>query len=73
MRLRGCGDVKGSGAVIGGGIAVKQMDEGAGDSFMLARLDMISREISPGRPGKIQTSSLYQLERPEFIMILLYR
>jgi len=55
MRLRGCGDVKGSGAVaIGGGITVKQMDEGAGDSFMLARLNMISGEISSGRPKKIQ-------------------
>jgi hypothetical protein len=55
MRLRGWGDVMGNGAVaIGGGIAVKQMDEGAGDTFMLTRLDMISREISPGRPGQIQ-------------------
>ena len=55
MRLRGCGDVKGSGAeAIGSGIAVKQMDEGAGDSLMLARLNMISREISSGRPKKIQ-------------------
>jgi hypothetical protein len=33
---------------IGSGIAVKQMDKGAGDSFMLTRSDMISREISPG-------------------------
>jgi len=39
---------------IGSGIAVKQMNEGAGDSFMLARLDMISREISSGRPRQIQ-------------------
>lgn len=47
--------VMGSGFIaIGGGIAVKQMDECAGDAFMLTRLDMISREISPGRPGKIQ-------------------
>jgi hypothetical protein len=39
---------------ISGGIAVKLIDEGAGDSFMLAGLDMISREISTGRPGQIQ-------------------
>ena len=39
MRLRGWGDVMGSGAVaIGGGIAVKQMDAGAGDAFMLTGL-----------------------------------
>lgn len=37
-----------------GNIPVKQMDEGAGDTFMLTRLDMISREISLGRPGQIQ-------------------
>ncbi|MCG7848949.1 MAG: hypothetical protein MIO93_07200 [ANME-2 cluster archaeon] len=55
MRLRGWSDVMASGAVtIGGRIAVKQMDEGAGDTFMLTRLDIISREISPGRPGQIQ-------------------
>jgi len=39
MRLRGWSNVMASGAVsIGGGIAVKQMDEGAGDAFMLAGL-----------------------------------
>jgi hypothetical protein len=39
MRLRGWSDVMASGAVsIGGGIAVKQMDEGAGDAFMLTGL-----------------------------------
>ena len=56
---------------IGGRIAMKQMDENAGDTFMLARLNIISRVISPGRPGKIQTSSPYQLERPEFTEIQL--
>ena len=36
MRLKGWNDVMASGAVsIGGGIAVKQMDDGAGDVFML--------------------------------------
>jgi hypothetical protein len=36
IRLRGWSDVMASGAVsIGGGIAVKQMDEGAGDALML--------------------------------------
>ena len=35
MRLKGWSDVMASGAVsIGGVIAVKQMDEGAGDAFM---------------------------------------
>jgi hypothetical protein len=39
MRLKGWSDVMASGAVsIGGGIAVKQMDEGAGDAFMLTGL-----------------------------------
>ena len=39
MRLRGWGDVMGSGAMaIGGGIAVKQIDKGAGDAFMLTGL-----------------------------------
>lgn len=37
--LKDWGDVIGSGAVaIGGGIAVKQVDEGAGDAFMLTGL-----------------------------------
>jgi len=55
MRFRGWGDVMGSGAVaIGGRIAVKQMDESAGDTFILTRLNIISMEISPVRPGKIQ-------------------
>ena len=41
MQLRGWGDVMASGAAsIGGGIAVKQMDEGAGDAFMLTGLDV---------------------------------
>ena len=41
MRLRGWSDVMASGAVsIGGGIAVKQMDEGAGDAFMLTGLGL---------------------------------
>jgi len=36
MRLRGWGEVMGSGAVaIGCSIAVKQMDEGPGDAFMI--------------------------------------
>jgi len=62
----------GSGAVaIGGGIAVKQMDEGESDAYMLTSLDIISREIFPGRSWKIQTFSSYQLKVPEFIMILL--
>lgn len=35
MKFKGWGDVLGSGAVaVGGGIAVKQMDESAGDAFM---------------------------------------
>jgi len=55
---------------IGSRIAVKQMDDNE-DTFKLARLNMISRVISPGRPGKIQTSSPYQLERPEFTEIQL--
>jgi hypothetical protein len=39
MRLKGWSDVMASGAVsIGGGIAVKQMDEAAGDAFMLTGL-----------------------------------
>ncbi|MBW6481331.1 MAG: hypothetical protein K0B37_18035 [Bacteroidales bacterium] len=39
MRLKGWSDVAASGAVsIGGGIAVKQMDEAAGDAFMLTGL-----------------------------------
>jgi hypothetical protein len=39
MRLKGWSDVMASGAVsIGCGIAVKQMDEGAGDAFMLTGL-----------------------------------
>ena len=41
MRLRGWSDVMDSGAVaIGGGIAVKQVDEGAGDAFMFTGLDV---------------------------------
>jgi len=41
MRLRGRGNVMASGAVsISGGIAVKQMDEGAGDAFMLTGLGL---------------------------------
>lgn len=43
-----------SAVAIGGGIAVKQMDEDAGDAFIFTSLDMISREISPGRPEQIQ-------------------
>ena len=43
MRLKGWSDVMPNGAVsIGGGIAVKQMDEGAGDAFMLTGLDVTS-------------------------------
>jgi hypothetical protein len=39
MRLKGWSDVMASGAVsIGGGIAVKQMDDAAGDAFMLTGL-----------------------------------
>lgn len=39
MRLRGWSDVMASSAVsIGGVIAVKQMDEGTGDAFMLTGL-----------------------------------
>lgn len=39
MWPRGWGDVMASGAVaIGGGIAIKQMDVGAGDAFMLTGL-----------------------------------
>ena len=39
MRLKGWSDVMASGAVsIGGGIAVKQIDEAAGDAFMLTGL-----------------------------------
>jgi hypothetical protein len=39
MRLKSWSDVMASGAVsIGGGIAVKQMDEAAGDAFMLTGL-----------------------------------
>jgi len=39
MRLKDWSDVMASGAVsIGGGIAVKQMDDGAGDAFMLISL-----------------------------------
>jgi len=39
MRLKGWSDVMASSAVsIGGGIAVKQMDDGAGDAFMLISL-----------------------------------
>jgi hypothetical protein len=39
MRLKGWSDVMASGAVsIAGGIAVKQMDEAAGDAFMLTVL-----------------------------------
>jgi hypothetical protein len=62
-----------SGAVvIGADIVAKQMDEGASYGYMLKSLDMISREISPGRPGKIQTYTPNQLKRPELLMILLY-
>ena len=50
MRLRGRGNVMGSGAVfIGGGIAVKQMDEGAGDAFMLTGLGVTSLKAVRGR------------------------
>jgi hypothetical protein len=46
MRLRGCGDVMASGAVsIGGGIAVKQMDVGAGDAFMLTGLGLTALRL----------------------------
>jgi len=39
MQLRGWSDVMASGAVsIGGGIAVKQLDKGAEDAFMLTGL-----------------------------------
>ena len=41
MRLRGWSDVMASGAVsIGGGIAVKYMDKGTGDAFMLTGLGL---------------------------------
>ena len=41
MRLRGWGDVMGGGTVaIGGGIVIKQMDDGAGDAFMFTGLSV---------------------------------
>ena len=55
MLLRGWSDVMGSGALaIDGRIAVKQMDDGAEDAFIFTRLNMISREIYPGRQRQIQ-------------------
>jgi len=51
MRLKSWSDVMASGAVsIGGGIAVKQMDEGAGDAFMLTEKQLMknTRERSAG-------------------------
>jgi hypothetical protein len=72
MRFSVLSDIMGQGRVaIGGDIVIKQMDEGEGDAFILTSLDMISRAISPGRPGQIQTYSPNQIKRPEFIMILL--
>ncbi len=43
-----------SAVVIDGIIAVKRMDEGAGEAFMRTRLNMISWEISPERTGKFR-------------------
>jgi hypothetical protein len=51
MRLKGWSDVMASGAVsIGRGIAVKQMDEAAGDAFMLTEKQLMknTRERSAG-------------------------
>ena len=68
MRLRGWGDMMDSGAVvIGGGIAEKQMDEGAGYAFMLTRLGVIGfkavkhlMRTAKGRTTRIQRRRFYR-------------